>query len=124
MRTSDSIDLATRTLLVEVDVDNPTGELLPGAYAQVHLKVPSGPPSVILPVSALVFRSQGLQAGIVQNGNQAQLKDIVVGRDFGNEVEIVSGITRSDLVIVNPPDSLISGEMVRVVSSNKGSSVE
>lgn len=124
VRTANAIDLATRTLLVEVDVDNPTGELLPGAYAQVHLKVPSGPPSVILPVSALIFRSQGLQAGIVENGDRAQLKDIVVGRDFGNEVEIVSGVTRNDLVIVNPPDSLISGEMVRVVSSNEGSSVE
>jgi RND family efflux transporter MFP subunit len=124
VRTANSIDLATRTLLVEVDVDNPTGELLPGAYAQVHLKVPSGPPSVILPVSALIFRSQGLQAGIVENGDRAELKDIVVGRDFGNEVEVVSGVTRNDLVIVNPPDSLISGEMVHVISSNEGSGVE
>lgn len=124
VRTSNSIDLATRTLLVEVDVDNPTGELLPGAYAQVHLKVPSGPPSVILPVSALIFRSQGLQAGVVENGDRAELKDIVVGRDFGNEVEVVSGVTRKDLVILNPPDSLISGEMVRVVSTNEGSGVE
>jgi RND family efflux transporter MFP subunit len=124
VRTANSIDLATRTLLVEVDVDNPKGELLPGAYAQVHLKVPSGPPSVILPVSALIFRSQGLQAGIVENGDRAELKDIVVGRDFGNEVEVVSGVTRNDLVIVNPPDSLISGEMVHVISSNEGSGVE
>jgi RND family efflux transporter MFP subunit len=123
-RTANSIDLATRTLLVEVDVDNPTGELLPGAYAQVHLNVPSGPPSVILPVSALIFRSQGLQAAIVENGDRAELKDIVVGKDFGNEVEVVSGVTRNDLVIVNPPDSLISGEMVRVISSNEGSGVE
>jgi RND family efflux transporter MFP subunit len=124
VRTANSINLATRTLLVEVDVDNPTGELLPGAYAQVHLKVPSGPPSVILPVSALIFRSQGLQAGIVENGNRAELKDIVLGRDFGNEVEVVSGVTQNDQVIVNPPDSLISGETVRVVSSNDASSVE
>ena len=124
VRTSNSIDLATRTLLVEVDVDNPTAELLPGAYAQVHLKVPSGPASVILPVSALIFRSEGLQAGTVDDGNRAQLKDIVVGRDFGNEVEVVSGITASDDVIVNPPDSIISGETVRVASSNEKPNAE
>jgi RND family efflux transporter MFP subunit len=124
VRTANAINSATRTLLVEVDVDNPTGELLPGSYAQVHLQVPSGAPSVILPVSALIFRSQGLQAAVVENTDRAELKDIVLGKDFGNEVEVVSGVTRNDLVIVNPPDSLISGEMVRVVSSNEGSGVE
>jgi RND family efflux transporter MFP subunit len=115
VRTANAIDLATRTLLVEVDVDNPTGELLPGAYAEVHLAVPSGAPTFILPVSALIFRAQGLQVGVVKDTNRAELANIILGRDFGAEVEVVSGIDASDQVIVNPPDSLIAGETVRVV---------
>ena len=121
VRTANAIDLASRTLLVEIDVDNPTGELLPGAYTEVHLKVPSGAPTYILPVSALIFRSEGLQVATVrqvENGGQshddAQLINITVGRDMGNEVEVVSGLEASDLVVVNPPDSLISGETVRL----------
>lgn len=118
VRTANAIDLATRTLLVEVDVDNRTGELLPGAYAEVHLKVPSGSPAFILPVSALIFRSEGLQVGTVQNGNRAALVNITLGRDMGNEVEVVSGLNADDLVIVNPPDSLISGETVRLAEQS------
>ena len=114
VRTANAIDLATRTLLVEVDVDNPTGELLPGAFAEVHLAVPSGAPTFILPVSALIFRAQGLQVGVVKDGNHAQLANIILGRDFGSEVEVVSGLQADDQVIINPPDSLISGEEVRV----------
>ena len=114
VRTANAIDLATRTLLVEVDVENPTGELLPGAFAEVHLAVPSGAPTFILPVSALIFRAQGLQVGVVKDGNHAQLANIILGRDFGNEVEVVSGLQADDQVIINPPDSLISGEEVRV----------
>ena len=119
VRTADAIDLATRTLLVEVDVDNPTGELLPGAYAEVHLKVPAGAPALILPVSALIFRSAGLQVGTVENGDKARLKDVVLGHDLGSEVEIVSGLSPDDLVITNPPDSLITGEIVTIASSNR-----
>jgi RND family efflux transporter MFP subunit len=114
VRTANAIDLATRTLLVEVDVDNPTGELLPGAFAEVHLAVPSGAPTFILPVSALIFRAQGLQVGVVRDGNHAQLANIILGRDFGSEVEVVSGLQADDQVIINPPDSLISGEEVRI----------
>jgi len=114
VRTANAIDLATRTLLVEVDVDNPTGELLPGAFAEVHLAVPSGTPTFILPVSALIFRAQGLQVGVVKDGNHAQLANIILGRDFGSEVEVVSGLQADDQVIINPPDSLISGEEVRL----------
>ncbi|HXX46531.1 MAG TPA: efflux RND transporter periplasmic adaptor subunit [Candidatus Acidoferrales bacterium] len=120
VRTADAIDLATRTLLVEVDVDNRSGELLPGAYAEVHLKVPAGTPALILPVSALIFRSDGLQVGTVENGNRAALKNVVLGHDLGSEVEIVSGLSPDDLVITNPPDSLISGEIVRVVTPGQG----
>jgi RND family efflux transporter MFP subunit len=119
VRTANAIDLASRTLLVEVDVKNPTGELLPGAYVQVHLKVPSGAPAFILPVSALIFRSDGLQIGTVPGaGNKAQLVNVTIGRDMGSEVEVVSGLNAGDFVIVNPPDSLISGEAVRVVQAN------
>jgi RND family efflux transporter MFP subunit len=120
VRTADSIDLASRTLLVEVDVDNPSGELLPGAYAQVHLKVTSGASTVILPVSALLFRSEGLEAGTVESGNRAELRKVMLGRDFGTEVEVISGLTAADSVIVNPPDSLASGETVRIAASPGG----
>lgn len=116
VRTAESIDVASRTLLVEVDVDNASGELFPGAYAQVHLKVPISAPSLILPVNTLIFRSEGLQVGTVQDGNRAVLANITLGRDLGNEVEVISGLAASDFVIVNPPDSLVSGEKVRVVA--------
>ncbi|MGH9684098.1 MAG: efflux RND transporter periplasmic adaptor subunit [Candidatus Acidiferrales bacterium] len=117
VRTADSIDQASRTLLVEVDVNNPDGELLPGAYTEVHLKLPTEAPAYILPVNALIFRSQGLQVGTVENGDRAELKSIVLGHDYGNEVEVVSGLADNDAVIVNPPDSLVAGEKVRVVQS-------
>jgi len=124
VRTANAIDLATRTLLVEVYVENPTGELLPGAFAEVHLAVPSGAPTFILPVSALIFRAQGLQVGVVRDGKRAELANIILGRDFGSEVEVVSGLQADDQIIINPPDSLISGEEVRVgqpQNQNQGS---
>jgi RND family efflux transporter MFP subunit len=116
VRTAKAIDPTSRTLLVEVEVQNPDGTLLPGAYAEVHLKIPSGAPAAIVPAGALIFRSQGLQVGTVENGNRAALKDVTLGRDFGADVEVVSGLTANDLVIVNPPDSLVSGETVRVAA--------
>jgi RND family efflux transporter MFP subunit len=116
VRTADSIEAASRTLLVEVDVENPTGELLPGSYAQLHLRVSSGASTVILPVSALLFRSEGLQAATVENGDRAELRSLTLGRDFGTEVEVISGVTAGDSIIVNPPDSLVSGETVRVTA--------
>lgn len=116
VRTADSIDPASRTLLVEVDVDNPTRELLPGSYAEVHLQMPAGSPVFILPVSTLIFRSQGLQVATVGSDDRAALKDITLGRDLGNEVQVVSGISAADSVIETPPDSLVNGETVRVVA--------
>ena len=116
VRTASSIDVATRTLLTEVDVDNARGELLPGAYAEVRLRAPAGIPALILPVSTLIFRSEGLQVGTVQKDNRAALASITMGRDLGTEVEVLSGLTPDAVVIVNPPDSLISGETVRVVA--------
>jgi RND family efflux transporter MFP subunit len=117
VRTAESIDVTSRTLLVEVDVDNRNGELLPGAYAQVHLKVPTSVRTLVLPVSSLIFRSQGLQVGTVDKNNRAALKSVTLGRDMGSTVEVVSGLSADDTVITNPPDSLINGEEVRIVSS-------
>jgi RND family efflux transporter MFP subunit len=120
VRTSEAIDATTRTLLTEVDVDNRSGQLLPGAYAEVHFKFPEAATSLIVPVNALLFRSEGLQVGIVRDGNKVDLVHVVLGKDYGNEVEVVSGIEATDSVIVNPPDSLRSGEVVNVVAQETG----
>jgi RND family efflux transporter MFP subunit len=113
VRTADSIDQATRTLLVEIAVNNPTGTLLSGAYAEVHFNLPTTSNAYILPVNSLLFRSEGLRVAAVSNG-RAELKPITVGHDFGSEVEVVAGLTGDESIIVNPPDSLVSGEAVRV----------
>jgi RND family efflux transporter MFP subunit len=119
VRTAGAIDPASRTLLTEVDVDNASGELRPGAYAEVHLMIPEGSRSLILPVSTLMFRSEGLRVGVVRDGNKAELVPVILGKDYGNEVEVVSGLDENDLVISNPPDSLASGATVRVVKSSE-----
>jgi RND family efflux transporter MFP subunit len=118
-RNADSINAATRTLLAEVDIDNSSGTLLPGAFTEVHLKLTAAAPALILPVSALIFRAQGLQVAVVRDGHAA-LVPVTLGRDYGNEVEIASGITPQDAVIVNPPDSLSSGDAVRVEPAGNG----
>jgi RND family efflux transporter MFP subunit len=119
VRTAGAIDPATRTLLTEVDVDNASGELRPGAYAEVHLMIPEGSRSLILPVSVLIFRSEGLRVGVVRDGNKAELVPVILGKDYGNEVEVVSGIAENDAVIANPSDSLSSGATVQVVNSSE-----
>ena len=116
VRTSEAINATTRTLLTEVDLDNPGGTLLSGSYAEVHLKVASRNPGFLLPVSALIFRSDKLQVGLVRDG-VATVADVIPGHDFGEEMEIVSGLAPNDQVIVNPPDSLVSGQEVKVVSA-------
>jgi len=113
-RTAESIDVAARSLLAEFDVDNPKGELLPGSYAQVHIKLPTQTTSFKLPVNALIFRGQGLQVATVVDGSRVELMSVVAGRDFGTSVEIVSGLTGDEQVILNPPDSIQAGETVRV----------
>jgi RND family efflux transporter MFP subunit len=112
VRTADAIDPTSRTLLVEIDVDNRAGELLPGSLAEVHFKTPSAGPTFILPAAALLFRKEGLRVGIVGNGNVAHLAPVVIGEDDGATVRIVSGLNASDKVIQDPPDSLIEGEKV------------
>jgi RND family efflux transporter MFP subunit len=113
VRNSDAIDLNTRTLNVEVDVDNRTGRLFPGAYAFVHLKVAASVGSVTIPSNALLFRSEGLRAGVVRNGHVV-LTPITIGQDYGSAVEVLSGLAPSDAVIVNPSDSLADATAVRV----------
>jgi RND family efflux transporter MFP subunit len=113
VRNSDAIDTASRTLLVEVDVKNPGGELLPGSYVSVHLKLPSKVEALTVPANVVLFRSEGLRVAVVR-GDRAQLVPVLIGRDFGDEVELVSGITKDDSVIVNPSDSLISGQQVQI----------
>jgi RND family efflux transporter MFP subunit len=118
VRTAKAIDPTSRTLLVEVDVDNRKGELYPGAYMQVHFKLANAHPSMIIPVSTLMFRSEGLRVGVVKN-NIAKLVPITIGRDDGRSVEIASGLQDSDEVIQNPPDSLIDGETVHIIQPSQ-----
>ena len=115
VRTANAIDQTTRTLLVEIRVNNPTGTLLSGAYAEVHLKLPTATNSFILPVNTLLFRSEGLRVAVVGDGKHAELKPVTLGHDFGSEVEVIAGLTGNELVIINPPDSIVSGEEVRIV---------
>jgi RND family efflux transporter MFP subunit len=114
VRTADAIDQSTRTLLVEIRVNNPTGTLFSGAYAEVHLKLPTATSAFILPVNTLLFRSEGLRVAAVTDGQHAELKPITLGHDFGSEVEVVAGLTGNESIIANPPDSLVSGEEVRI----------
>lgn len=118
VRNAEAMDAGTRTLLSEVDLDNSTGELRPGSYAEVHLKFPTTVPTVIVPVSSILFRSEGLRIGVVRNG-KVQLVPVALGKDYGTEVEVVSGLSPNDDLIMNPADSLTSGLAVRVVPANK-----
>ncbi len=116
VRTADAINMTTRTLLIEIDVANPTGTLLTGSYAEVHLKVPAPPSTFIIPVNTLIFRSEGLRVGIVKDGKVA-LTAVTPGHDFGNQIEIVSGLKPGDQVIINPPDSIVTGQQVQIVQA-------
>ncbi len=119
VRTSQSIDPTSRTLLAEIDLDNPAGELLPGSYAEVHLKLPTRASTFRLPVNALIFRAEGVRVAVV-NDRRVALAPVTLGRDFGSTVEILAGLTGDESVIVNPPDSLTSGQIVRVAADAAG----
>jgi RND family efflux transporter MFP subunit len=118
VRTARAIDPASRTLLVEVDVPNPDGLLVPGDYTQVHVQLHVAHQTLIIPAAALLFRQQGLQVATVVNGHTAKLVAITIGQDDGRVVQVTQGLTPDDEVIQNPPDSIIDGEKVRVVSPN------
>jgi len=123
VRTADSIDPNTRTLLVEVDVLNRTGLLFPGAYTDVHFNIPSNGSTLIIPSASLIFRSQGLRVPVVKD-NRVSLLPVVVGRDFGTTIEVLSGLNEGASVILNPPDSLVEGEVVRVVQPKQTKEAE
>jgi RND family efflux transporter MFP subunit len=112
-RNANTIDPISRTLLVEVDVDNPAGQLLPGAYMSIHLKLPEQIRSVTIPANTLLFRADGLRVGVVKN-NHVALIPAKIGRDYGDTVEVLSGLQPADSIIVDPSDSLINGAQVEV----------
>jgi RND family efflux transporter MFP subunit len=114
VRTAEAIDPAARTLLTEVDVPNKTGELLPGGYAQVVLQVKTPGERVVVPVNSLLFRSEGLRAVVVGSDDRAHLQPLVIGRDYGNTLEVLSGLKPDQWIVLNPPDSLEDGQVVKV----------
>ena len=116
-RSAGSIDPTSRTLRVEVDVDNRDGALLPGAYAQVHLALRNATPALELPVSALLFRPDGVSVAVVDSANRTALRTVTIGRDFGTRMEVTTGLAATDRVIDNPGDSITAGQAVHVVSS-------
>ena len=114
VRTAEAIDLATRTLLTEVDVPNHNGQLLPGGYAQVHLQVHVTSDRLQVPVNAMLFRSEGLRAVTVDANNRVHLRPLTIGRDYGTSLEVLQGLSKGDWIVINPPDSLEEGQEVRV----------
>ncbi|HEX3661831.1 MAG TPA: efflux RND transporter periplasmic adaptor subunit [Acidobacteriaceae bacterium] len=119
VRTARAIDPTSRTLLVEVDVPNPGGALVPGAYTEVHFRVKVVKQTLILPVSTLLFRQEGLRVVTVVDGNKAKLVPITIGQNDGKVVQVIEGLQPNDLVMQNPPDSIVDGETVRVVQPNR-----
>jgi len=115
VRNASAIDPATRTLLVEIDLDNRKGQILPGAAVEVHFKLASAVPTLIVPVSALMFRSEGLRLATLTADNRAHLVPVILGRDYGTTVEVTSGLMPGTTVIDSPPDSLVDGQLVQVV---------
>ncbi|MGA8109047.1 MAG: efflux RND transporter periplasmic adaptor subunit [Acidobacteriaceae bacterium] len=119
VRTAEAIDPGSRTLLVEVDVPNAGGVLVPGDYTEVHFSVKVEKRTLILPVSTLLFREEGLRVATVVNGNKAKLVPITIGQNDGRVVQVIEGLEPDDLVMQNPPDSIMDGETVRVVQPNR-----
>jgi RND family efflux transporter MFP subunit len=117
VRTSESISGTTRTLLTEIDLPNPGNTLLTGSYTEVHLHLPSANSTYLIPVSTLIFRSERLQVGVVKSG-KVELADLTPGHDFGDEIEVVAGLKAGDQVVMNPPDSLVSGQQVNIVQAS------
>jgi RND family efflux transporter MFP subunit len=127
VRSSDSVDPTTRTLLAEVDVDNRSGELLPGSYTEVHLNVSSDVPALTIPVAAAILAADGLNVGVVDSANNktvAHLVRISAGRDYGSAIEVLGGLAPGQKIIANPPDSLTDGEEVRVMTRQQAEQQE
>src|SRR4051794_13606860 len=124
VRTADALDPATRTLLVEVDVANTAGLLMPNAYTEVHFKVKGAQSALTIPSASLLFRSEGVRLPVVRGENRAALIPVSLGRDFGATIEVLSGVNETTAVIANPPDSLVDGETVRVIQAKSGAEGE
>jgi RND family efflux transporter MFP subunit len=122
--TAQALDPASRTLQVELQVENPAHELFPGAYVEVHFDLAASAPSLRLPANAVMFRAEGLLVASVDSDHHVRLKRIAQGRDFGSSIEVLSGIDAGDDIIVNPPDSLTDGALVRVVARPGGAETE
>jgi RND family efflux transporter MFP subunit len=117
VRTSNALDPIARTLQVELELDNAKSEIFPGAYAEVHFKIPAGAETLRLPANTVLFRSAGLQVATLDSGQRVTLKSIVQGRDFGNTIEVLSGLAPNEVVVLNPPDSITDGVEVRIAPS-------
>src|SRR5579863_5024742 len=124
VRTANSIDPNTRTLLTEVDVPNASGTLLPGSYAEVHFDVKVVGERLSLPVNALLFRPDGTMAAVVGPDSRINLKKLTIGRDFGNTLEVLQGIELSDRIVVNPPDALEQGQQVNLAPQDSPGTVK
>lgn len=114
VRTAGAIETSSRTLLIELDVDNAKGDIIAGSYAQVSFHDTGGSPALLLPSNTLLFRAEGPQVGVVMPDGSVELRSVLLGRDLGANVEIISGVTSHERVIINPSDSLVSGTHVRL----------
>ncbi|HUD48068.1 MAG TPA: efflux RND transporter periplasmic adaptor subunit [Candidatus Baltobacteraceae bacterium] len=117
--TSESIATASRTLLTELEVDNSKNQILPYSYGEINFRPNRANPPLTLPSNVLIFRSQGLQVGVVRPDGTVELRSVKVGRDFGQNIEILGGLTPADRVIANPTDSLVDGVKVRIQEAAK-----
>jgi RND family efflux transporter MFP subunit len=113
VRTAQAIDYSTRTLLVEIEANNRTGEIFNGAFAQVHFKLPTAPSTFLIPVNCLLFRAEGLRVAVINNGC-VELRPIKPGHDFGDRIEVAAGLKGTEEVVINPPDSIVAGQAVKV----------
>jgi RND family efflux transporter MFP subunit len=120
VRSSHSIDAGSHTLLTEIDVPNPSGQLMPGAYAEVHLRASAPIPSLIIPSGAVLYQATGPQVATVTDKSEIALKKVLLGRDFGDTIEITSGISKTDVVVASPPDYLVDGMPVEVQTPKPG----
>lgn len=118
VRTAESIDVSSRTMLAELQVDNSKGDLMPGSFAQVHFKLPTAVSAWTLPVNALIFRANGVRIAVVRPDSTVAMTPVSLGRDFGTEVEILGGVGADSRVVVSPPDSLVDKQIVRVSASD------
>jgi len=118
VRTSNALDPTLRTLQVELELDNAKGEIFPGAYAEVHFKLATGADTLRLPANTVLFRAAGLQVATVDDQQRVRLKSIVQGRDFGNIIEVLSGLEPNERVVLNPPDSISDGVQVRIAGKS------